>query len=174
MSSDDTIPVDILPLWEKWRTELPLLDKLTFPRCLKSPEVRDPVKTETHSSAGASDSGIGQTYYLRMINQRNEVHFNFLMAKSIVAPIKPISIRCLELTAANVTAMLKSEFDVDNAQSYYYTDSEIIIGYINNDAQRFFMFTLAIAYSISETAALLKNGFMSQEKKIQLMKSPVV
>ena len=37
-----------------------------------------------------------------------------------------------------------------------------------------FMFTLAIAYSISETAALLKSGFMSPEKKIQLMKSPVV
>ena len=140
VSSDDTIPDDILPLWEKWQTELPLLEKLTFPRCLKPPEVRDPVKTETHSFAGASDSGIGQTYYLRMINQRNEVHFNFLMAKSIVAQIKPISIPRLELTAANVTAKLKSEFGVDNVQCYYYTDSEIVIGYINNDARRFHVY----------------------------------
>ena len=37
-----------------------------------------------------------------------------------------------------------------------------------------FMFTSAIAYSISETAALLKNGFTSLEKEIQLMRPPVV
>ena len=62
------------------------------------------------------------------------------MAKSIVAPIKPISIPRLELTAANVTAKLKSEFGVDNVQCYYYTDSEIVIGYINNDARRFHVY----------------------------------
>ena len=35
VSWDDPIPQDILSLWEKWRTELPLLEKLTFPRSLK-------------------------------------------------------------------------------------------------------------------------------------------
>lgn len=79
-----------------------------------------------------------------MINQRNEVHVSFLMAKSRVPPIKPISIPRLELTAAvvsvNVTRMLKSELDVDNVQCYYYTDSEIVIGYINNDARRFHVY----------------------------------
>ena len=79
-----------------------------------------------------------------MINQRDEVHFSFLMAKSRIAPIKPISIPRLELTAAvvsvNVTRMLKSELDVDNVQCYYYTDSEIVIGYINNDARRFHVY----------------------------------
>ena len=135
---DDLIPTDILPLWEKWRTELPLIEKLKFPRCLKPSEFGDPVKTEIHSFSDASDNGIGQISYVRMINQRNEVHVSFLMAKSRVAPIKPISIPRLELTAAvvsvNVTRMLKSELDVDNVQCYYYTDSEIVIGYINNDA----------------------------------------
>ena len=91
-----------------------------------------------------SDNGIGQISYVRMINQRNEVHANILMAKSRVAVIKPISIPRLELTAAvvsvNVTRMLKSELDVDNVQCYYYTDSEIIIGYINNDARRFHVY----------------------------------
>ena len=141
---DDPIPTDILPLWEKWRTELPLLEKLKFPRCLKPSEFGDPVKTEIHSFSDASDNGIGQISYVRMINQRNEVHVSFLMAKSRVAPIKPISIPRLELTAAvvsvNVTRMLKSELDVDNVQWYYYTDSEIVIGYINNDARRFHVY----------------------------------
>ena len=141
---DDPIPTDILPLWEKWRTELPLLEKLKLPRCLKPSEFGDPVKTEIHSFSDASDNGIGQISYVRMINQRNEVHVSFLMAKSRVAPIKPISIPRLELTAAvvsvNVTRMLKSELDVDNVQCCYYTDSEIVIGYINNDARRFHVY----------------------------------
>ena len=34
INRDDPVPEDILPLWEKWRTELPLLQTLTFPRCL--------------------------------------------------------------------------------------------------------------------------------------------
>ena len=67
------------------------------------------------------------------------------MVKSRVAPLKPISIPCLELTAAavsvnNVATMLKSELDIDNIKSYYYTDSEIVIGYLNNDARRFHMY----------------------------------
>ena len=36
--------------------------------------------------------------------------------------------------------MLKSELDVDNAQCYYYSDSEIVIGYINNDTRRFHVY----------------------------------
>jgi len=55
-----------------------------------------------------------------------------------------ISIPRLELTAAvisvNVARMLKSELDIETIKCYYYTDSEIVIGYINNDARRFHVY----------------------------------
>ena len=142
---DDPVPENILPLWEKWRTELPLLEKLTFPRCLKPMDNGDPVRIEIHSFSDASDNGIGQISYLRTINHSGEVHVSFLLAKSRVAPLKPISISCLELTVAvisvNVAAMLKSELDIENINCYYYyTDSEIVIRYINNDARRFHVY----------------------------------
>ena len=93
---------------------------------------------EIHSFSDASDSGIGQLSYLRIANHRGEVH---VLAKSRVAPLKPISIPRLELTAAvisvNVASMLKSELDIEGTKCYYYTDSEIVIGYINNEARRF-------------------------------------
>jgi hypothetical protein len=71
----------------------------------------------------------------------NEVHVSFLMAKSRVAPIKPMSIPHLELTAAvvavNVTTMLKNELNYENLRILFYTDSEVVLGYINNEAPRF-------------------------------------
>ena len=141
---DDPVPEDIVPLWEKWRTELPLLEKLKLPRCLKPPGFGTPIRTEICSFSDASNIGIGQVSYLRMVNENQEVHVAFLMAKSRVAPIKPISIPRLELTAAvvsvNVASMLRNELDIANTQCLYFTDSEIVIGYINNDARRFHVY----------------------------------
>ena len=82
VSWDDPIPEDILPLWEKWRTELPLLKKLMFPRSLKPMDFGDPVQTEIHSFSDASNSGIGQISYLRIVNHTGEVHVSYLPAKS--------------------------------------------------------------------------------------------
>ncbi|KAK3718426.1 hypothetical protein QZH41_004009 [Actinostola sp. cb2023] len=141
---DDPVPEDILSRWEKWRAQLPLLENLKFPRCVKPPGFGVPVHTEIHSFSDASDSGIGQVSYLRSVNEKNEVHVSFLMAKSRVAPLRAISIPRLELTAAvvsvNVASMLKRELDVENTKCLYYTDSEIVMGYINNDARRFHVY----------------------------------
>ena len=109
---DDPVPEEILPRWERWRTELPLLEKVKIQRCVKPPGFGSPIQTEVHSFADASESGIGQVSYLRLVNEKGEVHVSFLMAKSRVPPIKPVSIPRMELTAAvvsvNVTTMLKS------------------------------------------------------------------
>jgi len=141
---DDPVPDNILPQWEKWRTELPLLENLKFSRCLKPPGFGTPVSTEIHSFSDASDTGIGQVSYLRLTNAENEHHVSFLMGKSRVAPLKPISIPRLELTAAvmsvNVTSMLSSELNIADVSSTYHTDSEIVLGYINNDARRFHVY----------------------------------
>ena len=144
MDWDDPVPEEILPRWERWRTELPLLEKVKTQRCVKPPGFGSPILTEVHSFADASESGIGQVSYLRLINEKGEVHVSFLMAKLRVPPIKPLSIPRMELTAAvvsvNVTTMLKSELDYENLKSVYYTDSEVVIGYINNEARLFHIY----------------------------------
>ena len=86
---DEPIPEDILPQWEKWRNELILLEKLKLPRCLKPTDFGTPVRTEICSFSDASDTGIGQVSYLRLTNANQDVHVNFPMAKSIVAPLNP-------------------------------------------------------------------------------------
>ena len=36
--------------------------------------------------------------------------------------------------------MLEQELDIENIEHYYFTDSEIVLGYINNEAHRFHVY----------------------------------
>ena len=141
---DDPVPEETRPRWERWHTELPLLEKVKIQRCVKPPVFGSPIQTEIHSFANASESGVAHVSYQRLVNERGEGHVSFLMAKSRVPPIKPVSIPRTELTAAvvsfNVTTIVKRERDFENLQSVYYTDSEMVIGYINNEAHRFHVY----------------------------------
>ena len=87
---DDPVPSHVHSQREKWRSKLPLLEKITIARCVKPPSFGEPVVTELHSFSDASDVGLGQVTYLRLVNNLNQVHVSFLMGKAIVAPLKPI------------------------------------------------------------------------------------
>ena len=100
---DEMVPDDIKARWEKWRGELHALAELKIRRCYK-PDNFGHVKTvELHSFSDATVNGYGQCSYLRMINDRDEVHCALVMAKSRVTPLKPVTVPRLELTAAVVS-----------------------------------------------------------------------
>ena len=44
------------------------------------------------------------------------------------------------VVSVNVMKVLQSELDYENLQSVYYTDSEVVIGYISNEAHRFHVY----------------------------------
>ena len=66
------------------------------------------------------------------------------MAKSCIAPLKPVTIPRLEFTAALVSvktsSILQRELEYDQIIEVYWTYSKVIIGFINNDARRFHVF----------------------------------
>ena len=138
---DDPVPSHVHSQWEKWRSELPLLEKITIARCVKPPTFGEPVVTELHSFSDASDVGLGQVTYLRLVNNSNQIHVSFLMGKARVAPLKPMSTPRRELTAAvisaNVASMLSRELKYKDPVEVFYTDSSVVLGYIRNEAKRF-------------------------------------
>ena len=99
-----------------------------------------------HNSADASTFGYGQCSYLKVKDENNNVNVSLVMGKACVAPSKDkvTTIPRLELTAAVVSAkvgvMLQEELNYSNLKPYFWTDSKVVLGYINKDAKRFHTF----------------------------------
>ena len=79
-----------------------------------------------------------------MVSDFEEVHCSLIFGKSRVAPVKYVSILRLELTAATlsvkISKILREEQDIHISSEVFWTDSQILLGYINNDSLRFKIF----------------------------------
>lgn len=138
---DDPIPESLYPRWEKWKKGLTQLKEVTIPRCYRPPNFGEVVKVELHHFSDASNTGYGSCSYLRYKNRKNEVHCSLVMAKARVAPTKITSIPRLELSAAvtssRMSVILKSELEMTIDEEFFWTDSQVVLAYINNEARRF-------------------------------------
>ena len=141
---DDDIPERMRSCWERWLYDLHILARLNVPRCYKPDNFGKIVSVELHNFSDASKDGYGQCSYLRLINEKNEIHCVLVMAKSRVAPMKMMTIPRLELTAAlisaKVSALLRRELDFDDIKQVFWSDSRVVLGYINNLSRRFHVF----------------------------------
>ena len=78
------------------------------------------------------------------VNDEAQVHVSFFMPKARVVPLKLVSIPRLKLTAAvvsvNVVKELERELDFDIDTDIYYSDSTVVLGYIQNEARCFHVY----------------------------------
>ena len=151
---DDPLPEALCVKWEKWRASLECLHSLQIERCLKPKGFGQPVVTELHHFSDASSSGFGQCSYIRQLNSENHVACAFVMGKSRVIPVKPVTIPRLELAAAvmsvKVASLLEQELDYENMTHVYWTDSKVVMGYISNEARRFHVYVANRVQQIRE------------------------
>lgn len=87
---DDPIPDVIKSRWEKWRAELPILQRFSIPRCFKPENFGSVVRKELHHFSDASTKGYGQCSYLRLRDDSGKIHFSFMAGKARVTPIKHV------------------------------------------------------------------------------------
>ena len=92
------------------------------------------------------------------------------MGKARVTPLKPVMIPRLELMAAllsvRVSASLREELEYDQITEVFYTDSQVVLGYIKNDARRFHVFVANRVQQIRE------NSTPDQWKYIETKENP--
>ena len=141
---DDPLPEMQRLQWQRWQGSLKELEEIAVPRCYRSEDFGRIAQTEIHMFADASKDAIGASVYLRLINLKGEISTTLLLGKSKVAPAQSTSIPRLELCAAVLavqagTRVLK-EIDLEIDHVTYYTDSKVVLGYLQNDSRRFYVY----------------------------------
>ena len=113
-------------------------------KCYKPDNFGNVMKAEVHQFLDSSEDGHGPCSYLRLIDEFGTIHCSLLIGKSIVSPIKCVSIPRLELTSAllsiKMSKLVKKELDIKDYEETCWTDSKAILGYINKEVKRFKIF----------------------------------
>ncbi|XP_030584648.1 uncharacterized protein LOC115779895 [Archocentrus centrarchus] len=140
---DEPLSEDLKPRWESWLLDLKNLADVKIQRCYLPEGFEKVERYELHHFSDASVKGYGECSYLRAISVSNQVSCSLVIGKARVTPTKITTIPRLELSAAVIAVrtsdLLKRELEVQ-AQEFFWTDSKVVLGYINNNARRFHIF----------------------------------
>lgn len=138
---DDPIPSAFQEKWNKWLRDLEKLADFQINRCIKPDGFGKVACAQLHHFSDASEKGYGTVTYIRMQSMDKRIHVSFLYGKARVAPLKPVTIPRLELTAAvvavRVDKMLQTELQLPLMKACFWTDSTSVLKYIKNEDRRF-------------------------------------
>ncbi len=153
---DEEIDESLLMIWTQWKDMAKFLSNIKIKRCFN---IHDSPVTEIqlHIFADASELAYGPVAYLRFSYKDNTHACSLVMSKSRLAPIKPISLPRLELNAAVTAVRLfrSTIFDIDLPveRVVFWSDSTLVLQYINNTTHRFKTFVANRVTEISELSS---------------------
>lgn len=133
---DDPIPKIFEHRWNNWLGDLKTTKGFIIKICFKPEDFGPVTSAQLHCFTDASEKAYGTVTYLWLKNYMNRIHIAFVLGKSRVSLLKPVTIPCLELTAAvlavKVDKMLRSKLQLKLEESQYCTDSTSILKYWKN------------------------------------------
>ncbi|XP_071837463.1 uncharacterized protein [Apostichopus japonicus] len=151
---DEPLPRELIGEWLAWKADISKLDMFRVSRCL-APGVQAVSRHELHHFSDASEKAYGAVSYLRTIYEDGAVHCGIVMAKAHLAPLRQVTIPRLELTAATLSVkldtMIRRELGARIDESFFWTDSAIVLSYISNQEKRFKTF-------VANRVALIHEG----------------
>lgn len=125
---DDCPSSDVVNEWLEIKSQLPLLNKFSFPR---HAICKDPKSISLHAFSDASLKGYGSCVYIRSVLQDDSVFCHLLCAKGKVAPLRPMTIPRLELCGAVTMVKLVQQvlfaLNVNFDDVVFWTDSTILL-----------------------------------------------
>ncbi|KAG1669999.1 hypothetical protein GQR58_017185 [Nymphon striatum] len=143
LSWDETIPRDIELSWKSWLDDVEEVKQLKIARCFKPMLCAEGV-VELHHFCDSSSEAYGSCSYLRCIDKTGRISVHLIMSKCRVAPIRSPTLPRLELQgavlAAKLDGLLKEKLDIVIDESYFWSDSEIVLKYLSNEKLRFHVY----------------------------------
>ncbi|XP_053403242.1 uncharacterized protein LOC128558339 [Mercenaria mercenaria] len=141
---DDELPFDRQREWVEWRESLKSLDSIEIPRQYLPVSPENATRIELHVYCDASEKAIAASAYIVCKALKGEDRSSFVMGKAKVAPTSGHTIPRLELCAAvlavETTSTILEQIDINFDQVKYFSDSKVVLGYINNKTKRFYTY----------------------------------
>ena len=138
---DEVMPEEMLHEWNEWLKDLPNTEAFKVPRCVKPQQFGRVTRSELHTFGDSSEYAYGACTYLRQTDEHGQVSVNLIMAKCRLAPMRKLTIVRLELAAATLAArqhsLVKEELGIEIDSDHYWSDSMIVLKYIENEDKRF-------------------------------------
>ncbi|XP_011867810.1 PREDICTED: uncharacterized protein LOC105561982, partial [Vollenhovia emeryi] len=153
---DDKISEALLSHWTEIYSRFAYLSHVKIPRWCEIGSENG--HAELHGFADASNNAYAAAIYIKVISESRAITVTLLAGKSKVAPLKPLSIPRLELSAALLLARLL-EF-VRETNGYHdlpcfcWTDSTIVLAWVTQHPSRWKTF---VANRVNEIQSRLPN-----------------
>ena len=166
---DEPLPAEFRAEWDEWLSHLQELSRLTIPRALSRPGVEEDCTFELHTFTDASCEAIGHVIYLKA--SRAGTHtLSFVFGSSKVVPRAATTIPRAELNAAlegsQSARYIASELRLDILKMVCYTDSRIVLGYLNNTERSF------SKYVTTRVSLILKTTSSEDWKYVSTRENP--
>ncbi|XP_055682402.1 uncharacterized protein LOC129790105 [Lutzomyia longipalpis] len=147
---DDELPPEVAAAYKRIQDEFHLLPQLRIPR--RIPSVMKSLVL--HGFADASKRAFGAVVYAKGIDGVGNSVIEIVMAKSRVAPLKPITIPRLELKAARLLAELiakiKSSCPHKEVQIHAWSDSTTVLQWLQEPPRSWDQFVARRVHEIQE------------------------
>lgn len=153
---DDPVPQNITDEWTTFISDLEFLREIKIPRKIIW---KTGAETDLVMFADASLRAYGAAVYVRVRTGEGTFAVNLICSKSRVSPLKVLSLPRLELCAAWLGAELMDtvsrEINLNIKNKYYFTDSMIVLHYLNSNANSWQVF---VANRVSKIQTLSDIG----------------
>ncbi|XP_061169198.1 uncharacterized protein LOC133178524 [Saccostrea echinata] len=142
---DDPLPDSLYKEWKSWVRSLPELEEFQIPRQYSSQSFEGAQKREVHIFADASKEAIAAVAFLKLHGMcPDSCTTSFLLGKAKVAPFSGHTVPRLELCAAVLAVQLADviheQLKIDREHFSFYSDSQVVLGYITNENRRFYIY----------------------------------
>lgn len=154
---DEVLSGKLLERWTIIYRALPHLQQVKLPRWTS--REASTARVEIHGFADASTGAYAAVVYLRVTSGSGDIITTLVAGKSKVAPLKPMSVPRLELSAAVLLSQLIefviNTLDLSNSSTYCWTDSTVTLAWLDKHPSRWKPF---VAHRVSDIQTRLPSA----------------
>ncbi|XP_052810470.1 uncharacterized protein LOC128238519 [Mya arenaria] len=165
---DEPLTPEVETKWYRWLNSMNDLECVRVPRSLFTVSLSDMRELELQIFSDASEKAISAVAYVVGYIDDHSKMSSFVLGKAKVAPSKSHTIPRLELCAAvlatEICMLVTENLGVKFDKVRFYTDSKVVLGYVNNQSRRFYTYVSNRVQKIRQVSSPQQWNYIPSDK----------